>query len=81
VRLLGLTQAAAGLVLRLRRRVPTPVAGLSIGLLFIVFLEVSLGSTNRHWLHVQVGVGIISWLWWLMGKLNSVDRALPPQEI
>jgi hypothetical protein len=48
--------------------VPAWVAGMSVGLLAIVFLEVGLGYNKRYWLHVPIGVGIFG------GLIRQTDR-------
>ena len=58
----ALVQAIAAVFLWRRRRVPAWVAGASIGLFVIVFLQVGLGYTKRYWLHVPIGVGLFGGL-------------------
>ena len=55
-------QAITAVVLWLRHRVPPWVAGVSIGLFVIVFLQVGLGYRKTFWLHVPIGVGLFGWL-------------------
>ena len=54
----ALIQAVSAAVLWRRGRVPARVAGFSIGLVVIVFLQVGLGYRKVYWLHVPLGVGI-----------------------
>lgn len=58
----ALIQAVTAVVRWRRHRIPARVAGLSIGLFVIVFLEVGLGYHKSYWLHVPIGVGIFGWL-------------------
>lgn len=67
-------QAVTAIVLWRRRRVPAWVAGLSIGLFVIVFLQVGLGYTKRYWLHVPIGVGIFGGLTRQVNKLDTLWR-------
>ena len=69
-----LIQAAIAVVLWRRRRVPAWVAGLSIGLFVIVFLQVRLGYQKSFWLHVPIGVGIFGWLTQQVNRLNTLWR-------
>ena len=70
----ALIQAIAAVVLWRRRRVPTWVAGLSIGLLVIVFLQVGFGYRKLYWLHVPIGVGIFGGLTRQANRLHSLWR-------
>jgi hypothetical protein len=70
----AVTQAITAVILWRRRRVPAWVAGLSIGPLVIVFLEVGLGYTKRYWLHVPIGVGIYGWLIRQVNRLDTLWR-------
>jgi hypothetical protein len=70
----ALIQAVTAVVLWRRRRVPAWVAGLSIGLSVIVFLQVGLGHTKRYWLHVPIGVGIFGWLTRQVNRLDTLWR-------
>src|SRR6266542_2499032 len=67
----ALIQAITAIVLWRRRRVPAWVAGLSIGLFVIVFLQVGLGYSKRYWLHVPIGVGIFGWLTRQVNRLDT----------
>jgi hypothetical protein len=67
-------QAVTAIVLWWLDRLPRWAAGASIGLLVIAFVQVGLGYTNRHWLHVPIGVAIIGWLRGQVGKCAAPDR-------
>ena len=69
-------QAVTALVLWRQRRVPAWVAGLSIGLFGIVFLQLGLGYRRSFWLHVPLGVGIFGGL---TRQVNRLDT-LSPQD-
>jgi hypothetical protein len=71
----ALIQAVTAVVLWRRRRVPAWVAGLSIGLLVIVFLQVGLGYNKQYWLHVPIGVGIFGGLIRQATTLATLGRA------
>jgi len=58
----ALVQAIAAVILWRRRRVPAWVAGASIGLFVIMFLQIGLGYSKRYWLHVPIGVGLFGGL-------------------
>ena len=58
----ALVQAATALVLWRLGRAPAWVAGASVGLFAIVFLQVGFGYQKSYWLHVPIGVGIFGWL-------------------
>jgi len=68
----GLVQAITALVLWRRRRIPAWLAGVSIGLLVMVFLQAGLGYTKEYWLHVPIGVGLFGWLTRLAVKLEPL---------
>jgi hypothetical protein len=68
----ALIQAVTAVVLWQRRRVPAWVAGLSIGLFVIVFLQVGLGYRKSYWLHVPIGVGIFGWLTRQVNRLDTL---------
>ena len=70
----ALIQAIAAVVLWRRRRVPTWVAGASIGLLMIVFLQLGFGYRKLFWLHVPVGVGIFGGLTRQANRLDTLWR-------
>ena len=65
----ALVQAIIAIVLWRRDRAPAWVAGISIGLLLMVSVQLGLGYTRRYWLHVPVGVGMFGWL---MGQVNRL---------
>jgi hypothetical protein len=65
-------QAAAALMLWLRRRLPGWVPGVSAGLLLVVFLQIGLGFNDWHWLHVPVGVGIVGFLPRQLTRLSAL---------
>jgi hypothetical protein len=62
-------QAITAATLWWRGRVPAWVAGFSVGLFVIVFLQTGLGYNDWHWLHVPIGVGIFGWLSRQMNRL------------
>ena len=70
-----LIQALAALVLWRRRRVPGWVAGVSTGLLMIVFLQVGFGYQKLYWLHVPIGVGIFGGLTRQANRLDTLWHA------
>jgi hypothetical protein len=70
----ALIQAITAVVLWRRRRVPAWVAGFSVGLLVVVFLQVGLGYKKSYWLHVPIGVGIFGWLTRQMNRLDTLWR-------
>jgi hypothetical protein len=70
----ALIQAVTAVVLWRRRRVPTWVAGVSIGLLMIVFLQVGFGYQKLYWLHVPIGVGIFGGLTRQANRLDTLWR-------
>jgi len=67
----ALIQAVTAVVLWRLRRVPPWVAGLSVGLFVMVFLQVGFGHTRRYWLHVPIGVGMFGWLMRLVNRLET----------
>jgi Na+/proline symporter len=69
----ALIQAVTAVVLWRRRRVPAWMAGLSIGLFVIVFLEVGLGYNKSYWLHVPIGVAI-GWMQRQAIRLDTLWR-------
>ena len=70
----ALIQAITAVVLWRRGRVPASVAGFSIGLLMIVFLQAGLGYNKRYWLHVPLGVGIFGGLTRQVNRLDTLWR-------
>ena len=74
VQLVAVIQVVTAVVLWLRRRVTRRVAGLSVGLCVMVFLEVWAGRHREYWLHVPIGVGILVWL---RGRLDTRWRKQP----
>jgi hypothetical protein len=71
----AVVQAVTAVVLWRRRRLPAWVAGLSIGLVVMVFLQVGLGYTKRYWLHVPIGVGVFGFLTRQVNRLDVLWRA------
>ena len=65
----ALIQAVTAVVLWRR---PAWVAGLSMGLFVMVFLQVGLGYKRSYWLHVPIGVGIFGWLTLLVNRLDTL---------
>jgi len=65
-------QAVAAIVLWRRNRAPAWVAGISMGLFVMVFLQAGLGYSRRYWLHVPVGVGIFGWLTRQVNRLDTL---------
>jgi hypothetical protein len=55
----ALVQAITAIVLWRRHRVSARVAGASIGLFVIMFLEGALGYRRLYWLHVPIGVALV----------------------
>jgi hypothetical protein len=55
----ALIQAITAIVLWRRHRVPARVAGASLGLFAIMFLQVALGYRRWYWLHVPLGVALV----------------------
>lgn len=72
-------QAITAVVLWWRRGVPRWVAGLSVGLFAIVFLQVGLGYHRSYWLHVPIGVGMFGWLMTEVNRLNAFWRTTGTQ--
>ena len=70
----ALIQAVAAVVLWRRRRVPAWMAGISIGLFVIVFLQIALGYRRLYWLHVPIGVGIFGGLTRQVSRLETLWR-------
>jgi len=69
-----LVQAITAVVLWRLRRVPAWVAGLSIGLFVMVFLQVGLGYRRSFWLHVPLGVAMVVGLMRQINMLNALWR-------
>jgi len=67
----ALIQAVAAVVQWRRRRVPAWVAGVSIGLFVMVFLQVGFGHRRLYWLHVPIGVGLFGALTRHVNRLNT----------
>jgi hypothetical protein len=70
----ALIQVVTAIVLWRRRRVPGWVAGFSVGLFVIVFLQVGLGYSKWYWLHVPVGVGILGFISRQANRLDALWR-------
>lgn len=68
-------QAVYGLVLWRRLRVPGWIAGLSVLVFAIVFVEVGFGYNKWYWLHVPVGVGMFGGLTRQVIRLDETLRA------
>jgi Na+/proline symporter len=75
LQVVALIQAVTAIVLWRRRRVPGAIAGLSVGLFVIVFLQVAFGYQGRYWLHVPIGVGMFAGLMRQVNRLDSLWRA------
>ena len=70
----ALIQAVTAVVLWKSNRAPAWVAGISIGLVALVFLQAGLGNSRRYWLHVPMGVGIFAWLTRQVNRLETLTR-------
>jgi hypothetical protein len=68
----GLMQAVTAIILWRRRRIPAWLAGVSIGLFVMVFLQAGLGFKKQYWLHVPIGVGLFGWLTRLSVRLETL---------
>jgi len=68
----GLIQVVTAVILWRRRRIPAWLAGVSIGLFVIVFLQAGLGYKKEYWLHVPIGVGLFGWLMRLTIRLETL---------
>jgi predicted DNA repair protein MutK len=68
LQLVAAIQCVTAIVLWLRRRVSPHVAGLCVGLLVTVLLEVWAGRHMKFWLHVPLGVAIFAGLRGRMDK-------------
>jgi len=71
----ALAQAVTAVVLWRQRRIPARVAGMSIALVLMVFLQNGLGYSKRFWLHVPIGVGLFGGLIRQAGWLETLSRA------
>ena len=71
----ALVQAVAAVVAWRRRRVPPWVAGVSVGLFVMVFLQTGLGYRRSYWLHVPIGVGLFGGLTRQANRLDTLWRA------
>lgn len=69
-----LAQAVAAVVLRRRRRVPAWVAGASVALFLVVFLQAGFGFRKLYWLHIPIGVGLFGGLTRQAARLDSEGR-------
>ena len=67
----ALIQVVSAVVLWRRRRAPAWVAGVSLALFVMVFLQVGLGYRKSYWLHVPIGVGIFGGLTRQAGRLST----------
>jgi len=74
----ALIQAVAAVVLWRRRRAPPWLAGVSIGLFVIVFLQVGLGYRRSYWLHVPLGVGLFGGLTRQVARLGMLGHDMRP---
>lgn len=71
LQLATLVQAILAVVQWRRGRVPGWVAGFSLGLFGVVFLQAGFGYRRWFWLHVPIGVGIFSGLTRLASMLRN----------
>lgn len=62
VLLVAVLQCLAALVLLARHRVDARVVARCLGLLLIVVGEAWAGRHGEYWLHLPVGVGLLTWL-------------------
>src|ERR1043165_7528878 len=72
-----LAQVIVAVVQWRRRRVPGWVAGFSVGLFAVVFLQAGFGYRRWFWLHVPIGVGIFSGLTRLTSMLRVPNVRVP----
>lgn len=72
LQLSAFVQLVSACVLWRRGRVPAWVAGVSMGLFVLLFLQVGLGYSKRHWLHLPIGVGIFGWLLRQKSRLDTL---------
>ena len=68
----ALVQAVIAVVLWRRRRMPSWMTGVSIGLFVLVFLQVGLGYRRSYWLHVPIGVGMFGGLTRQVSRLDTL---------
>jgi hypothetical protein len=68
----ALIQAVAAVVQWRRRRVPAWVAGASMALFVMVFLQVGFGHRKLYWLHVPIGVAIFGGLTRHVSRLDTL---------
>ena len=72
-----LVQVIIAVVQWRRGRVPGWVAGFSLGLFAVVFLQAGFGYRRWFWLHVPIGVGIFSGLTRLTSMLRVPNVRVP----
>ncbi len=70
----ALVQAVSAIVMWRRRRAPSWVAGVSLGLFVLVLLQVGLGYRKQYWLHVPIGVGLFGGLVRQTGRLDGLSN-------
>jgi hypothetical protein len=68
----ALIQTITAIVLWWRGRVPAWVAGISVGLFVMVFLQIGLGYRKSFWLHVPIGVGMFGGLMRQVNMLGTL---------
>lgn len=68
----ALIQIVTAVVLWRQRRVPGWVAGASLGLFAIAFLQTGLGFRRMYWLHVPIGVGMFGGLLRQTSRLDAL---------
>jgi heme A synthase len=73
LQLVTLVQAVTAIVLWRRRRVPPWVAGVSVALFVVMFVQAGLGYRKLFWLHVPIGVGIFGGLTRQMNRLETAE--------
>jgi len=69
-----LVQVGASVVLWWRRRVPSWVAGVSVGLFVVVVLQNVFGHNRLYWLHVPIGVALVAALSRQKSRLDAWSR-------
>lgn len=72
-------QAVAAIVMWRRRRLPPWVAGASLGLFVVMFVQAGLGYRKLFWLHLPIGVGLFGGLMRQMNTLATAGTAAEPQ--